>query len=297
MFTDRYIKVGAINTRYWQAGDSGSAVLLVHGISCSVLEWERNVAALATRHRVFAVDFLGGGMTDKPEDETYDVPRLARFLLDFMTVVGVERAHLAGNSFGGRLAMECAIRSPARVASLVLVDPAGMNLRPTLFEFRLATLPWLGEILTKPSIKGTKAICEKAFFDPKPFVTDEFLRVRTELASLPGAQSAFLRTLRNFVTLSGFRPGPVEALQKAMPGIKAPTLVIWGRQDQFVPCEHADVLRRLLPNVKVEIWDRCGHTPMFEQAEAFNAAALNYWSEVDARAEEGQPTAVSALAP
>ena len=282
MFSDNFVRIGSINTRYWQAGSNGSAVVLLHGIGCSVLEWERNMAALAARHRVFAVDLLGSGLTDKPADETYTVRRLAEFTLDFLAAVGANRAHVAGNSLGGRIALECATMAADRVVSLVLVDPAGIQRRPTLLEFRLATVPVLGEALTKPNRLGTRMLWRKAFADPSAFVTTELVDTKVRLASMPGAQAAFLKTLRSFLEFGGFRSGPLQALHAALPGIKAPALVIWGRNDQFVPAAHAEVLRRGLPNVQVQIWDRCGHAPMIECADRFNECVLEFWNKLDA---------------
>ena len=63
-FEDRYVDVCTFRTRFWQAGSGGSAVVLLAGIGCSVLEWQNNVAALAARHRVYAFDMLGHGLTD-----------------------------------------------------------------------------------------------------------------------------------------------------------------------------------------------------------------------------------------
>lgn len=277
MLKDNFIEVGAIRTRYWEAGDSGPAVLLLHGIGCSVIEWQHNIEALAAEHRVFALDLLGFGLTDKPEKETYSLRRLAHFILDFMKVKGITRAHLAGNSLGGRLALECAAVAPQQVASLLLVDPAGVQRRETLFEFRLATLPVLGEIFTRPSRLGTRMLWRKAFAAPAAFVTEELVTTKLSLARQPGAQSAFLKTLRGFVDFQGFHPELVEQLHAALPGIQAPTLVLWGRDDRFVPCTHAEVLRQKLPNVEVQIWDRCGHAPQVEHAQRFNQTALGFW--------------------
>ncbi|MBT9549646.1 MAG: alpha/beta fold hydrolase [Hydrogenophaga sp.] len=281
---DQFVQVGRIRTRFWQMGTQGSAVLLLHGIACSVLEWQRNIEALAAHHRVFAVDLLGSGLTDKPADETYNIPRLARFALDFLTSVGVEHAHLAGNSLGGRLALECAREAPERVRSMLLVDPAGMAERPTLLEFRLASVPLLGELATLPNLRGTRMLWRKAFADPDAFVTDELVASKCRLARLPGAQAAFLKTLRSFVNLRGFDAPQVQALQAALPDLLVPTFVVWGRDDRFVPAAHADVLREHLPDVSVQVWDRCGHAPMVECAERFNAEALAFWRGVDARA-------------
>jgi pimeloyl-ACP methyl ester carboxylesterase len=281
MLKDQYAKIGSARTRFWQAGEQGSAVLLLHGIGCSVLEWERNVAALSSRHRVFAVDLLGFGLTDKPTDEAYSLARLAQFTLDFLADRGIAQAHLAGNSLGGRLALECARIAPERVSSMVLVDPAGIDRRGTLLEFRLATIPLLGEVLTRPSVSGTRMLWRKAVADPVPVVTEAMVNTKLKLARLPGAHAAFLKTLRSFVDVAGFKPALVDELQAALPGIAAPTLVIWGRQDQFIDVAHAEVLRRLLPDVEVQIWDQCGHAPQIEMPDRFNEAALAFWAKVD----------------
>ncbi len=284
MLQDRFVDVGPIRTRCWQAGTSGSAVVLVHGIGCSVLEWERNIEALALHHRVVALDLLGFGLTDKPADETYSLENLARFVLDFMAVAGIDRAHLCGNSLGGRLALLCAALAPARVSSTLLVDPAGVDLGKPLFEFRVATLPVLGELATYPTRLGTRMIWRQAFYDPAPFVTPEMIDMKVRMASQAGAQSAFLKTLRGFVELGGFSAGPVAACQASMPDIGAPSLVLWGANDRFVPVSHAQVLRQKLPDVEVQVWEHCGHVPQIEYAERFNDTALAFWRRVDASA-------------
>jgi pimeloyl-ACP methyl ester carboxylesterase len=281
MLVDQFIDVGSIKTRYWQAGREGSCVLLLHGIGCSVLEWERNIEALAVRHRVFALDLLGFGLTDKPSDDTYSLRRLAQFVLDFMTAKALSQAHIAGNSLGGRLALECASIAPQRVASLLLVDPAGMDRRETLFEFRLATLPFLGEVFTWPNRLGTKMLWRKAFAAPSAFVTEELVTAKLWLARQPGAQAAFLKTLRGFLDFRGFLPALVAELHAALPGIQAPALVLWGREDRFVPPAHAEVLRRRLPNAQIQIWDRCGHAPQIECPHRFNEEALGFWRRLD----------------
>jgi pimeloyl-ACP methyl ester carboxylesterase len=278
---DQFIQIGPVKTRYWQAGTRGSAVVLLHGIGCSVLEWAHNIEALAARHRVFALDLLGFGLTDKPAGETYDLRRHARFVLDFLAALGIARAHLAGNSLGGRLALECAIGEPGRVASLLLVDPAGVGGRETLLEFRLATVPVLGELLTRPNPLGTRMLWNKAFANPAPFVTDQLVRTKVALARQPGAQPAFLKTLRSFVGVRGFRPEPIAALHAALPSVTAPTLVVWGRDDRFVPPSHAEVLLRRMPGAELQLWEGCGHAPQIECAERFNATALAFWARSD----------------
>jgi pimeloyl-ACP methyl ester carboxylesterase len=285
---DRFIDVGAtrIRTRYWDVGGEGrSCVLLLHGIGCSVLEWDRNVEALAAHHRVIAVDLMGFGLSAKPADADYTLKGHADFVLSFMDALGIQRAHIAGNSLGGRLALSCAAMAPQRVASLLLVDPAGMDRFGTLFDFRVATLPLMGELLTRASPIGLRMLWRKAFFKPDAFVTQELVNTKVTLAAQPGAQVAFLKTLRHFLDLKGFRSEGVSELHAALPHMLAPTLVLWGRQDRFVPAAHAEVLRKMMKNIEIQIWDACGHTPQIENAPRFNETSLAFWKRVEAGAK------------
>ena len=273
---DHCISVGTVRTRFWRLGETGSPIILPHGIGCSVLEWEHNIEALSLRHRVYAVDLLGFGLADKPGDANDRLRQLAQFVLDFMTALGLTLAHLAGNSLGGRLALPCADLTPQRILLLVLVDPAGMERREALFEFRLATLAVVGELFTRPTTLGTHMLWRKAFADPDRFVTDDLLKTKFGLASAPGAQAAFLKNLRGFLDFDGFRMKSVQELHATLPGISAPCLVLWGRDDRFVSAKHADVLKRGLPDVEIQVWDRGGHVPQIECSERFNEAALSF---------------------
>jgi pimeloyl-ACP methyl ester carboxylesterase len=104
---DHFIQVQGHTVRYWAQGEAGPTVLLLHGISCSVVEWEHNIAALATQHRVIALDLLGCGLSDKPLDADYDMQSQAKFVFAFMDAMGLSHASMVGNSMGGCIALEC----------------------------------------------------------------------------------------------------------------------------------------------------------------------------------------------
>jgi pimeloyl-ACP methyl ester carboxylesterase len=278
LFQDRYINVGTFRTRYWKAGNAGSTIVLLAGIGCTVLEWQKNMAALASRHRVYAFDMLGHGLTDKPQRDCYGIAELGRFTIDFLSALGEESVHLVGNSLGGRIALECTRIAPARVRSMVLVAPAGVG-RQTALNMRLAAVPILGEVITRPSRMGTRMLWQLAFHDPS-FLTRDFVGTRYALASEPGAQQAVLRTLRGLVSFGGFRRGPIAVLQAAMPTMKQPTLIIWGRQDKLVPADHARILEGKLQRASTILFDNCGHFPQVEQPQRFNAAILDFLRNV-----------------
>jgi pimeloyl-ACP methyl ester carboxylesterase len=252
-------------------------VVCLHGIGCSVLEWEHCIHALATRHRVYALDLLGCGLTAKPGDVTYDVATLARFALGFMDAMGLDLASLVGNSLGARVAMECAAVAPQRVRSLVLSAPATMA-NPTLFDFRLASLPVLGELLTRPTVFGTTRLWRTAVADPA-CITPEMVREKVALARQPGAQKAFLKTLRGLMNLGGFRPSVMDDSHAKARRIQAPTCVVWGRQDRFLPVSHLDTLMKLMPHAKPVVLAPCGHAPMVERPADFSRIALDFLTD------------------
>ena len=275
---DQFVDVRGVRTRYWKAGNAGSPILLLAGIGCSVLEWRSNIAALAASHRVYALDMLGDGKTGKPEGDHYSIGNLARFTLDFLLSQGEEKAHLIGNSLGGRIALECARIAPSRVTSMVLVAPAGVG-NDTHINMRLPTLPWLGELITRPNRKGLRMLWSLAVHDPK-FVTDELIEDKYSLASVPGAQAAFLKTLRGFVGLRGFARDQVQQIQAAMPSMRQPALIVWGREDRLLPVDHARILETRLPDTRTIIFDGCGHAPMMEKSAEFNKAVLEFLATV-----------------
>lgn len=278
-FDDRWLDVAGIRTRYWAAGTRGSPVLLLHGIGCSVLEWNKSLAAFGEHHHAVAIDLLGSGATDKPASESYTLRRIAEHVLGVARKLGLGPVHLAGNSLGGRLALECALIDPTAVKTLLLVDPAGVG-RETFINFRLATLRGVGELLTRPNRAGLKMLWREAYFDPSLL---EEARIDAKLADArqPGAQVAFLRTLRGFLAFGGFPKDQVAALHSAVRGVQQPTLIAWGRDDKLLPVAQGAHLQTLMPNARLEVFDRCGHLPQLEVPDAFNRVAMNFWAQHD----------------
>jgi 4,5:9,10-diseco-3-hydroxy-5,9,17-trioxoandrosta-1(10),2-diene-4-oate hydrolase len=273
---DQYVQVGQINTRFWAQGEVGSNVVLIHGIGGYMEHWIHNIQPLAEHHRVYALDLVGNGRTDKPEAD-YTMAYFAQFVHDFLETQHIERATLVGNSMGGAVTLQFALQFPDQVDKLVLVNSAGLGKELTIF-FRLPTLPLIGEWLTRPSRKGAAQLLEEAFYD-SALVTDALIDLDYEMAAQPGAQKVLLTTLRRSVSLLGIREDVLHPAFENLTGILAPTLIVWGEQDAILPVAHAYAGEKQIPNARLHIFDRCGHMPQLECPEEFNELVLEFLAD------------------
>ena len=274
---DRYIKIGQVNARYWTDGNQGSPVILIHGIGGYIETWLPNFSPLSTQHKVYAVDLPGHGRTEKPLNISYTIESLSQFIKDFMMALGVEKAHIVGHSLGGAVATRLAIRQPTVVEKLVLANSAGLGKEGTMM-LRIASIPLLGEVLTRPSLSGSASSAKMLVHNPT-VMTDDLIELNYQISALPGAQKSFLKTLRSNANLFGQKESMYGTNTRGIASITNPVLVIWGQQDQVITVAHADTAAKGFPNVRVHIFDNCGHLPMLEYASDFNRLLLDFLSD------------------
>jgi len=269
---DRFIKVGNINTRYWSAGDKGSVVVLVHGLGGYIENWLYNIGPLSQAHRVYAVDLPGFGRSDKPL--VRDLTVLVRFIADFLEILSIDKASLIGNSLGGGLALQFALDYPKKIEKLVLVDNAGMG-RDVIPDFKLCSLPVVGELLVRPSLESTTGLWRKIVYDSSS-LTSETLELSYRLAAQSGAKKALLATLRAGINLFGQKDKLTRQLLARLKDLKAPVLIVWGKDDRIIPVSHARIALENIPGARLELFDRCGHMPMLEYPDRFNKLVLDF---------------------
>lgn len=274
-YEDRYVKVGGRNVRYWVEGE-GPAVVLVHGLACSAEFWQYTVAPLSEGHRVYALDLLGFGRSDKAIGE-FSLPYGASFLADFIDAVGVERATLVGNSLGGVICAQFAVQFPERLERLILVGSAGFG-RELQFFLRLWSVPILGSMTFSLYQRAFPVVKRLVFYDSSS-IDREWVSAAAAMVRMPGAKESSLRIVRLGVDMTGQRDELVRDLHLQLAHMTAPTLVIWGSHDPVVPVSHAYAAEELIPNSKVRIMDRCGHTPQVERPQEFNQLVLDFLSE------------------
>jgi pimeloyl-ACP methyl ester carboxylesterase len=285
MCLDRTIDVNGIRTRYWLAGESGSPVILIHGLGASAEIWSANIGALASRHLVYVPDLPGFGLTDKPARMDYAPEAYSRFIRDYMTALGIGRATLVGHSLGGGVALRVVLDDPGRVEMLVLVSSAGLG-RDVSLPLRIASLPFFDRIFFKPPLPVFTRFLHRLVFDPD-VITADFARLYYEMFFQPGAVRAFTGILRAISTFRGARPGVLERIGKGLGTILVPTLILWGRQDRILPASQALDAAGKIPGARLHIFERCGHMPNVEYPEEFNRLLLEFLE--GARRAEGRP--------
>lgn len=257
-------------TNYHEMG-AGAPLFLLHGSGPGVsgwTNWAKSMAAFADKWHVIVPDIAGFGFTEFKEDTKYDIKLWVNHLIGIMDALNIEKASFVGNSFGGALAIGLAVFAPDRVDKLVLLGtPAG--------EFE-QTPGLRGAWVYEPSLENMRELMEKFPYD-KSLITDAMVEERYQASARPGAQTA-LRKLLPKPSDDGptmVRGFPVSALEK----VKAPTLVVHGREDAVVPQACGLLLANSIPDADLHLFGRCGHWVQSEQSSRFVALVRNFLSE------------------
>lgn len=253
----RDVAVGSRRVRYVRRG-AGPAVVLVHGFGSSLYTWKDVIPALAARHDVIALDLPGFGASERPPDLAFgDLPRAVVGLMNALTI---ERAALVGNSMGGAATALVAATEAGRVSRLVLIDAAGFNLEPRARPglVRLAS-SWAAPVLQL--LPGKRLVVEAALrqvFHDDSLVTAERVAEYLAPAQRPGTYAA----LRSLSASLGDDPG---RLAGALGAVAAPTLVLWGADDRWIPLADADRFVAAIRGARKVVIPACGHVPQEER--------------------------------
>jgi pimeloyl-ACP methyl ester carboxylesterase len=279
----RYETIDGLRIRYVRKG-AGAPVLLLHGISSSIYTWKDVLPALAAHHDALAVDFPGFGDSAVPRPASGE--RLLRSVVGLMDRLGIARASIVGNSLGGAIAVALAAQFPDRVDRIVLVDPAGYNFAPAdrPFVLRLAAAvpaPVLEVLPIRPLVKvGLRQV----FHDDTLVTADKVAEYVAPLRR-PGAAAALRELLLGTDDLHF--PGVIR-------GVRAPTLIVWGRYDTWIPPRDAQRFAADIPGARVVLVET-GHMPQ-EERPAETAALIEEFLKTEVSAP-GRPASPAPSAP
>ena len=245
---------------YYEAG-KGRNVILIHGLGADSRHWAANIGPLSQDFHVIALDLIGYGQSDKPIMR-YTIENFDNFLHGFLKELKIPRASLVGNSLGGWIALDFAIRHAPMVGKLVLVDAAGLSPEAPL------KMPHGG-------LKPLSILNVREFFD--------FMAANKEWATVDLGTNAFERHVENgdsytiASSVAEMATGK-EFEDKKLEKVHAPTLLIWGRDDMLIPLKFGERLNRGIAGSELVVLDGTGHVPMMGKPVEFNEAVRKFLS-------------------
>jgi pimeloyl-ACP methyl ester carboxylesterase len=246
----------------------GEPIVCLHGLGGTKSSFLPTTAALADAHRVIALDLPGFGESDKPITAAYDAPYFARAVVGLLDALEIDRAHLVGNSMGGRVAIEVALLEPDRVGKVVLLSPALAWLRERRWKWLLpAQLPRLGLIQPTPRVivePIVRRLIPGADHGWAAAGVDEFLRAYLD----PRGRAAFYTAARNIYM---DEPHGEDGLWTRLALLSPASMFVWGRNDALVPPAFRKHVERVLPAAQHVELD-CGHVPQVERSRETHAA-------------------------
>ena len=269
--------VRGVCIRYVEAGTpelaEGPPLVLLHGLTASKAVWRKNIAPLAQRHRVYAVDLPGHGDSDKT-NVNYDSAFIVELMREFILGLGHRQVALAGVSLGGGVSLLTALAHPEMVSKLALVGSATLG-REIAMVVRLATLPLVGEIMLGGPFDNTRIMLRKCFYD-KRLARDDLVEELRRTNTLPGAREAAMTIIRKYIDVRGVKPRYVTTSR--LKSLDIPTMLFWGADDEIIPVKHAHRAARTIPGLELHVFEKCGHWVQMERANEFNRLVLEFLS-------------------
>jgi len=255
----RTIQAGKINTSFLTAG-KGKPVVLLHGGGSGAVAWHAVIQYLAQKYYVIAPDIVGYGESDKPH-APYDRPFYSTWLQNFLNALQIEHCVLVGHSLGGAVAVEFAVKNPAQVERLVLVNSAALSLNFPLMPFLKGMWLHCFPTLTASRWLHTSLTAQPARVHP------DLIRYAAEVCQKPGGKRAYW--------IGGWRvvlPFTSYWLRQ----IKSGTFILWGAEDCIYPPSCAQRARHTIPNVRFQMIQGAGHVPFYDKPEQFNQALMAF---------------------
>jgi 4,5:9,10-diseco-3-hydroxy-5,9,17-trioxoandrosta-1(10),2-diene-4-oate hydrolase len=274
----KYVDVrDGLRLHYHEAGaEHSDTVVLLHGGGPGASAWSnfgRNIPVLAKAFRVIAVDQPGFGRSGKPTDHPQYFTHSAQAVGGLLDRLGIEKAHLVGNSLGGGTAVRLALDHPERAGRLVLMGPGGLSVNvfaPDPTEgvknlSRFAAPPG-------PSKEKLEAFLRVMVYD-QSLVTEELVAERFAAASTPESLAAMRAMGASFLRPDTYEQG---MLWRDAHRLRQRVLLIWGREDRVNPLDGALLALKMIPRAQLHVFGRCGHWAQLEKFDEFNRLTLDF---------------------
>jgi pimeloyl-ACP methyl ester carboxylesterase len=254
-----FLEMDGLQVHYRDEGkpEDTLPIVLLHGTGASLHTFDEWAAELSQAHRVVRMDLPAFGLTGPFPDRDYSIEHYVAFLESFLSAKGIDHCVLGGNSLGGLIAWRFALKKPAMVDKLILINAAGYP-RQTKSEpiaFTIARIPVLNQILTFITPRFVVRSSIENVYADKSKVTKELIDRYYDLTLRAGNRQAFVDRMQ-----IDSDDSKIEQIKN----IQQPTLILWGAEDALIPPESAYRFQEDLPNDTLVILPNVGHVPMEE---------------------------------
>ena len=273
----KYIDAGGIKTRYLIAGEEDAPPLvMLHGTASSFETFCANIPAHAKHFRIYAVDLVGNGFSDKP-DVLYKAPVYVQHVKDFMAAIGLERASFMGVSLGSFVSAKLALDSPHMVDKIVMASPFGRILpEPTGEPTKLDDMRAARQrIVENPNWDSIKSAFVPLIADEEDRI-DDLVAIRQAMYQLPG----MVKTMANIWDTYEATVFNENALGEAsLRAIQSECLVIScsDSPDEFLV--NSKLYDEYIPESLLVDIKKSSHWPHWEQADEFNEISIKFLTE------------------
>jgi 2-hydroxy-6-oxonona-2,4-dienedioate hydrolase len=273
--TSKVLEDSAGKLHYHEAG-SGPVLIMLHGSGPGVTGWanfENNLPVFAKQFRTFILDMPGYGKSTPVEGMPMQV--CADAVIRLMDGLGIQKAHILGNSLGGMVGSMVAAQKPERVDRFVTIGGIGYGL---FNAFPNEGINLLVEFIENPTRERLVQWLHSMVYDKK-IVTDELVerRLKQALDPVTMATSKKLYSRAAMDGITAMTEGPHAAATFAhLASIQAPTLLVWGRDDRVSSMDRAFIAMRMVPNCEFHVFPKCGHWAMIERKAEFENVVLAF---------------------
>jgi 2-hydroxy-6-oxonona-2,4-dienedioate hydrolase len=254
------------------AGSGAETVVMLHGSGPGASGWanfNRNVEPfVAAGYRVVLMDCPGWSKSDPVVSTGSRSDLNARALKGLMDAIGLDKVHIVGNSMGGHSAVAFALANPERVGKLVLMGGGTGGLSPFV-PMPTEGIKLIGALYRDPTIENLKRMMNVFVYDTSN-LTEELFQAR--LDNMLSRRDH----LENFVKSAEVNPKQFPDVGHRLGEFASPTLVVWGRDDRFVPLDIGLRLVTGLQKADLHVFSRCGHWAQWEHADKFNRMVLDF---------------------
>ena len=273
----KFAEINGVKLHYQEKGE-GTSLVLIHGYTSLSYTWKDVFEPLSKNFRVIAVDLKGFGFSEKPDGD-YSKREQAVLVKGLLDHLKIEKAWLAGNSMGGEVSINVALKNPDNVHGLILIDSAGVHFESkSPSSSNTLKIPLLGRAFAALALTSDSIVrdgLERSYFDDSK-ITDEAVKMyHLPLTGNSGQRAAALVA----------QQWDLYPIEKELKKISVPTFIIWGVEDEVIPLETGWKMQSLIPRSELTYYDGVGHLPQEEAPQSVVNAIKNFIEKTEKFAE------------